>query len=85
MPPATRLTPHIDLFNDPWIKELLVTPRGVRVVRQAAQGSRAEYMVLRQAMFGAVKVPRDQLAAMLDAAVALADDLRQPKSNEAAA
>jgi hypothetical protein len=57
-------------------------------VRQTAQGSRAEYMVLRQAMFGAVQVPRDQLAAMLDAAVALADDLRNiqaPHSNGAAA
>jgi len=88
MPPAARLTPHIGIFADPWVKELLVTPRGVRVVRQAAQGSRAEYMVLRQAMFGPVKVPRDQLAAMLDAAIALADDLREtkaPQSNGAAA
>jgi hypothetical protein len=88
MPPASRLTPHIAIFNDPWIKELLVTSRGVRVVRQAAQGSRAEYMVLRQAMFGAVKIPRDHLASMLDAAVALADDLRKPAaphSNGAAA
>ena len=85
MPPASRLTPHVAIFNDPWIKELLVSPRGVRIVRQAAQGSRAEYMVLRQAMFGPIKVPREQLAAMLDAAVALADDLKQPESNGAAA
>jgi len=55
-----------------------VTPRGIRVVRQAAQGSRAEYMVLRQALFGAVRIPRDQLAAMLDAAIALAEDLKKP-------
>jgi hypothetical protein len=42
-------------------------------------------MVLRQALFGAVRIPRDQLAAMLDAAIALAEDLKKPatpKSNE---
>ena len=85
MPPAARLTPHIGIFKDPWIKELLVSPRGVRVVRQAAQGSRAEYMVLRQSLFGEIKVPPEQLAAMLDAAVALAEDLKHPEHNGAAA
>lgn len=87
-PPEARLTPHIGIFADPRVKELLVTPRGVRIVRQAAQGSRAEYMVLRQAMFGPVRIPRDQLAAMLDAAIALAEDLKQvtaPHANGAAA
>jgi len=56
-------------------------------VRQAAQGSRAEYMVLRQVLFGPVKIPRDQLAAMLDAAIALAADLKASArhSNGAAA
>jgi hypothetical protein len=77
-PPEAILTPHVALFDDPRIKELLVTARGVRVVRQAAQGSRAEYMVLRQALFGPVRIPRDQLEAMLDAAIALVEDLKQP-------
>ncbi len=75
MPPANLLTPHIRIFDDPRIKELLVTPKGVRLVRQVAQGSRAEYMVLRQAAFGPVVVPRAQLQSMLDAAVALAEAL----------
>ena len=86
MPPEAVLTKHIALFADPRIKELLVTPRGVRVVRQAAQGSRAEYLVLRQALFGPVVVPRDQLATMLDAAVALVEDLQsKPAANGVAA
>ena len=46
------------------------------MVRQAAQGSRAEYMVLRQALFGPVVLPREQLVTLLDAAVALAEDLK---------
>jgi hypothetical protein len=93
IPPEAILGRHIGIFDEPRIKELLVTPRGVRVVRQAAQGARAEYMVLRQALFGTVRIPRDQLAAMLDAAIALAEDLKRstapestkPESNGAAA
>jgi hypothetical protein len=81
IPPEAILTRHIGIFNEPRMKELLVTPRGVRIVRQAAQGSRAEYMVLRQALFGAVRIPRDQLASMLDATVALTEDLKQPQSD----
>jgi hypothetical protein len=87
-PPEAVLTRHIGLFDEPRMKELLVTPRGVRVVRQAAQGSRAEYMVLRQALFGGVRIPREQLSTMLDAAIALAEDLKKstvPESNGAAA
>lgn len=75
MPPATLLGPHIGVFGDERMKELLVTPKGVRLVRQVAQGSRAEYMVLRQAAFGPVVVPRALLQGMLDKAVALADEL----------
>jgi hypothetical protein len=87
-PPEEILSRHIGLFEDLRMKELLVTRRGVRLVRQAAQGSRAEYMVLRQALFGPVRIPRDQLAALLDAAIALAEDLRKttaPHSSGAAA
>ena len=76
IPPEAILTRHIGVFEEPRIKELLVTSRGVRIVRQAAQGSRAEYMVLRQALFGPVRIPREQLTAMLDAAIALAEDLK---------
>jgi hypothetical protein len=79
MPPAAMLAPHIGVFADERIKELLVTPKGVRIVRQAAQGSRAEYMVLRQANFGPVVVPRAQLQAMLEAAVSLLEALRSAK------
>jgi hypothetical protein len=77
MPPQVLLDKHIGVFTDERMKELLVTPRGVRLVRQAAQGSRAEYRVLRQALFGPVTVPRALLASMLDAVVAVAEDLRE--------
>ncbi|HEY4163826.1 MAG TPA: hypothetical protein VGM59_12245 [Dongiaceae bacterium] len=77
MPPQALLDAHIGAFGDERMKELLITSRGVRLVRQVAQGSRAEYMVLRQALFGPVVVERSLLAGMLDAVIGLADDLRK--------
>lgn len=77
MPPQALLDRHIGVFADERMKELLITARGVRLVRQVAQGARAEYMVLRQAMFGPVTVDRGLLSVMLDAVVDLAEDLKR--------
>ena len=77
-PSADRLRPYGALFGDPRMKELVVGPGGVRLVYQAAQGQRAQYMVLRQADFG------DELAldpaiarALLDHAIAIHHDLNE--------
>ena len=78
MPPDKLLAPHVKVFADPRMKELLVTPRGVRLVRQGAQAERAEYMVLRQSLFGPVTIPRDLLVELLDRAIALAKDVTAP-------
>lgn len=78
MPPEALLTPHVKAFEDPQMKELLVTPRGVRLVRQGAQAARAEYMVLRQSLFGPVVISRELLVSLLDRAVALADEVSKP-------
>lgn len=83
MPPEAFLTPHVSAFADPKVKELLVTPRGVRLVYQAAQAARAEYMVLRQSLFGPVTVPRALLISLLDRAVALAEALQRGAADAA--
>lgn len=75
VPPRSLLNRHIEVFADERVKELLVTPHGVRLVRQAAQASRAEYLVLRQSLFGPVVVPKAQVIELLDRALALADTL----------
>ncbi|WP_374653207.1 hypothetical protein [Dongia sp.] len=84
VPPQSLLQAHIGLFEDERVKELLVTPKGVRLVRQAAQASRAEYLVLRQSLFGPVVVPRGGVQDLLDRALALADTLRSHNAAEAA-
>jgi hypothetical protein len=75
MPPQHLLDRHVRLCGDPAIKELLVTPRGVRLVYLLGQGERGTYLVLRQARFPETPLPADLARALLEAALALLGDL----------
>lgn len=79
MPDPDRLTPDMAAFADPRLKELVVTPKGVRLVYQAAQAERASYLVLRQAKFDGAKAAPALVQALLDRAISIAqavDDCR---------
>jgi hypothetical protein len=69
--PVDLLTPHILVFDDPKTKELVITPRGVRIVYQAGQGERAQYLVLRQAEFRDVRLPAELVERLLERAIAV--------------
>lgn len=75
MPPPAVLDDHIGVFDDPQMKELVITPRGVRLVRQIWHARRAHYAVLRQVEFEEKELNREILASLLDAALAIARDL----------
>lgn len=55
------------LFADPLIKDVTVTSRGARIVRQIAEGRRGEHLLLRQAVFDGATVDRQTLLATLEA------------------
>lgn len=74
-PDLGRLTPHISIFDDPRTKELLVTPRGIRLVYQAAQANRGDYLVLRQAKFAQTRIDHSLVKTLLDRTIAIATDL----------
>ncbi len=89
MPPFDVVAPHIRLFADPRMKEMLVTPRGVRLVYQVQQAERVHYMVLRQIEFAQERVPASLATALLNAAIDLyrsvaAPDGAPPHSSAAA-
>jgi hypothetical protein len=75
MPPREVMTRHIGFFADPRAKEMVVTPKGVRLVYQAAQAERSQYMVLRQAEFEAAPLQPELVQGLLDQAIALHTDL----------
>ena len=47
---------HLEIFRDPRAKELLIAPKGVRLVWQLAEADRVRYGIFRQAEFGAVEL-----------------------------
>ena len=55
-----------DVLADPRIKEVAVTPRGLRIIRQAAEGKRGDHLLLRQSVFENASVPHGDLARVFD-------------------
>jgi hypothetical protein len=74
------------LLQDPRVKEVGVTPRGLRLVWQAAEGALGPHLLLRQAEFPARPIAPAQLARLLDGLLELADRLlpQQPADSAAA-
>jgi hypothetical protein len=70
--PLVGLAPHMTMFADPRAKELVTSPRGVRLVYQAAQAERVHYLVLRQARFENNKADPALVRSLLDRAIAIA-------------
>lgn len=69
-----------DFFLDPLAKEMLITPRGVRLVYQLAQARRAEYLVLRAGHFDAEPAPAQLLQALLSRALGVVRTLKPHES-----
>lgn len=62
-----RLTPGLaTILADPRVKEVAMTSKGVRIIRQAAEGRRGEHLLLRQPMFDDAKVAASDLAQLLE-------------------
>lgn len=80
MPPVDRLTPHIKMFEDPKMKEFLVTQRGVRLVYQLDQATRPNYMVLREMVFGNFTLNQGLTTRLLDTAIEVIEDLNMPEA-----
>lgn len=68
------IDPLSAVFADPRVKELAVTRRGCRVVTQAAQGKRGEYLLLRQSVFEGL-ISRATTQASLESLAAIEDAL----------
>ncbi|MFA5898468.1 MAG: hypothetical protein WC829_05085 [Hyphomicrobium sp.] len=62
-----KLTPMVsDILGDARVKEIAITDRGLRIVRQACEGKRGDHLLLRQSVFENAQVPRADLTRILD-------------------
>lgn len=59
------------LFADRAVKEAVITPRGSRIIRHAAQGEAGAHKVLRQARFAVTSIPPDLVRMAIAEAEAL--------------
>ena len=85
IPPLQLITPHISIFTDPYMKELVVTPRGVRLVRMIWQANRLHYALLREIKFEGIYLDPEVTKTLLDAAIDIADALSNAATVERAA
>lgn len=75
IPPATLIARHADLFDDPKVKELVIAPKGLRIVILAEEADRGRYLIFREAEMGQLALGADRLAPLLDRLAALRADI----------
>jgi hypothetical protein len=75
VPPQALLAAHADLFADPAVKELLISPKGLRIVFLAEEADRSRFLIFRDAEMGRTPLPASRVAPLLDRLAALRDDL----------
>lgn len=78
-PDVAVIDRHIAMFETPQVKELLITPKGVRIVYLLDQARRAEYLVLRQAEFDHASLAPALLRDLMDRTILLHADLRSTR------
>jgi hypothetical protein len=57
--------PLAKLLSDPQVKEVAITAKGLRIVRQAAEGRRGDHLLMRQATFDTAGIPLGELQSVL--------------------
>lgn len=80
LPPEDFLEPHLGLFADPSVKELILSPKGLRISFLAEEANRGRYLIFRDAELGRTPLPFARILPYLDALLALRGDLLEPSA-----
>ncbi|WP_167448911.1 hypothetical protein [Mesorhizobium hawassense] len=75
--PQDLIALHTDIFAEGRAKELLITPKGVRIVWLMAEAERARYGVFRQAAFGDAAIDPALIERLLEAASGLREAINR--------
>ncbi len=73
--PTHLITRHAAIFIDPAVKELLISPKGLRLVILADEADRGRYLLFRDAELGRTPLPAARLQPLLDTLIALKTDI----------
>ena len=75
VPSRDLIARHAGVFADPHVKELLISPKGLRLVLLADEAERGRYLIFRDAEVGLVPLSPARLSPLLQSLIALRDDL----------
>ncbi|MFN3577030.1 MAG: hypothetical protein ACK4TJ_08640 [Tabrizicola sp.] len=75
VPLARLIVDHADLFRDPCVKELVLSPKGLRIVILAEEADRGRYLIFREAEMGRSPLSPARLEPLLDRLAALRQDV----------
>ncbi|AUH63045.1 hypothetical protein [Paracoccus zhejiangensis] len=75
LPPEDILAPHLGLFADDSVKELILSPKGLRITFLAEEANRGRYLIFRDAELGATPLPFARILPHLDTLLSLRRDL----------
>lgn len=66
VPPLDLIAPHLSIFADPRVKELVISPKGLRLVILADEAERGRYLIFRDLEVGRRPLPKDRLSPLID-------------------
>lgn len=75
LPPADLIARHADLFDDLRVKELVLSPKGLRIVILAEEADRGRFLIFREAEMGMTPLDPARLAPLLDRLRAIREDV----------
>ncbi|GAB1361681.1 hypothetical protein MASR1M32_09170 [Rhodobacter sp.] len=75
LPSESLIARHSQIFADKKVKELLISPKGLRLVILAEEADRGRYLIFRDAEMGIVPISPARIAPLLDSLLALREDL----------
>ena len=75
IPTPDLIARHADLFRDPRVKELVLSPRGLRIVILAEEADRGRYLIFREAEMGRIPLAPARLTPLLDRLAAIRKDV----------
>lgn len=75
IPPPDLIARHAEIFADPRVKELVLSPKGLRIVILAEEADRGRFLIFREAEMGRLPLPPARLLPLLDRLAALREDI----------
>jgi hypothetical protein len=84
LPPRHVLAHHIQFFDNQRAKELVISPKGLRVVWLAEEAHRGKYLIFRDSEMGMTPFPASDLKPVLDYLIELRADLLAAQKDNAA-